>query len=86
MKTPTRDKDDANKGSSIDDLCKALQSAEVDIHGVNRRTTLRRKMTILSRDPKKNDMLMRKRVLQRQLKVISRFPIIFYMREKLIDS
>nr|XP_039262503.1 uncharacterized protein LOC120338655 isoform X1 [Styela clava] len=56
--------------SSIDDLCKALQHAEVDIHGVNRRTTLRRKMTILSRDPKKNELMLKKRALQRQLKAL----------------
>lgn len=58
------------KTSSIDDLCKALQHAEVDIHGVNRRTTLRRKMTILSRDPKKNELMLKKRALERQLKAL----------------
>uniref|UniRef100_H2YEP8 Uncharacterized protein n=1 Tax=Ciona savignyi TaxID=51511 RepID=H2YEP8_CIOSA len=54
--------------NSIDGLVKSIQDSEVDIHGVNRRVTLRRKMTVLSRDPKKNERMLRVRALKRELK------------------
>lgn len=55
---------------SLDDLSKSLQCAEVDIHGIDRKSTLKRKMTVLAKDPTKNRLLLKQRMLKRQLKVM----------------
>lgn len=61
--------DECDLGSaSVQDLCKAIKKAEVDINGSDRRTSLRRKMTLLSRDPVKNEKLLKRRALERELK------------------
>ncbi|XP_076818293.1 uncharacterized protein LOC143464427 [Clavelina lepadiformis] len=52
----------------MDDLCKNIKHSEVDLRGVSRRVTLRRKMTILSRDPNINEKMLRRRALERELK------------------
>ena len=55
--------------TSVADLSQALKTADVDINGMNRKVSLRRKMTVLSRDPVRNEKLLKKRALERELKV-----------------
>nr|CAB3232102.1 connector enhancer of kinase suppressor of ras 2-like [Phallusia mammillata] len=52
----------------IGELFSAIKHAEVDFQGTDRRATLRRKMTMLSRDPVRNEKMLKKRALQRELK------------------
>lgn len=66
-----------SKDGSMDDLRKAFQNADVDFRGVSRKATLKRRVTILSRDPKRNDLLLKKRALQRQIKVRYIMPLLF---------
>jgi len=54
--------------STHQELFAAIKRAEVDINGGDRKTSLRRKMTVLSRDPNKNEKMLKKRALQRELK------------------
>ena len=53
----------------LHNMRQSLKKANVDLLGANRRTTLRRKMTVLSGDPRVNERMLRKRALERELKV-----------------
>jgi len=61
-------KEENQEASTHQELFAAIKKAEVDINGGDRKTSLRRKMTVLSRDPTKNEKMLKKRALQRELK------------------
>lgn len=61
-------KEENEEASTHQELFAAIKKAEVDINGGDRKTSLRRKMTVLSRDPTKNEKMLKKRALERELK------------------
>lgn len=61
--------EELNDAASYDKMLSDIKKSDVDLLNQDRRTTLRRKMTVLSRDPVRNEKMLRRRALQRELKV-----------------